>query len=158
MARAALAFALLAVVGLAVAVPRDEGPDGVRPATRATLAPVGAPAEGRPALAAALRGGPPVRLAPAPLHLPRAPQASPRCFREGAGPCIPLCTTYLVRAGQTPTPDCPAIAPAGCAHLISARSDCGPGTETLIPAPRRLLPPLPRSRVLPAPAPPGRRP
>jgi hypothetical protein len=155
MARAALAFALLAVVGLAVAVPRDEGPAGVRPATRATPAPVGARAEGWPALASALRAGPPVRLAPAPLHLPRAPQASPPCFREGGGPCIRLCT-YLARAGQTLTPGCPAVAPEGCAHLISARSDCGLGSETPVPAPRRMLPPLPRRRVLPAP--PHRRP
>src|SRR5437763_15744549 len=118
MARAALAFALLVVVGLAVAVPRDEGPAGVRPATRATPAPVGARAEGWPALASALRAGPPVRLAPAPLHLPRAPQAGPPCFREGGGPRIRL-STYPARAGQTPTPGCPGVAPDGRPPLIS---------------------------------------
>ena len=144
MARAVLAFVLLAAVGLAVAVPRPV-PD--RPP--ASAAPTGARAE-LPTVAEVLRANPSIRLPPAPLHVPRGSRRGAPCSRDSNGPCIRVCT-YLARTAQPLTPGCPAVAPAGCAYLVSARTDCrGAQGSTPLPAPQRPLPPpFPRRRVIP---------
>ena len=123
MARAGLALAVLAVLAVAGSadVASREEPGG-RTAVAAPHVAIGGS-----------------QLASVLVHPRRVGRPSSPCFREGSGPCVPVCA-YLARVGQSVTPGCPATAPAGCVHFIATRVRCAPSsaTDQIVLAPRAI--------------------